>query len=122
MASAVLLDYSLKVVSENGVALNHQRHLRFLPGAGTNGLRQSVTLAAGFNALTVPSGAKLLVLLLGSAVSLTLKGITGDSASVTLAPASSPIGLDAWIPLGASPVVGILNGSASSQTIETIWL
>lgn len=77
--------------------------------------------ASTFQALTVPTGAKALIIELGSAVSITLKGVTGDTG-VKLTPASDPLGLPAIIPLGASPSIGILNGDASAVSIPLIWL
>ena len=77
--------------------------------------------ANSFNALSPPSGSKALIILLGTATSLTLKGITSDTG-VALTPASGPLGIDVIIPLGTSPSIGILNGLGSAQTVECIWL
>ncbi len=83
--------------------------------------REKISLTgSAFTALTVPTGAKSVEIRVGSAISLTLKGVTGDTG-ITIAPASNPISAPVFLPLGASPSVGILNGSASAQTIETIW-
>jgi len=111
------------IVEENGgrIANQAKRESRFVPGVG-NGQRQTVSLTgSAFTALTVPSGAKAVMILLGTAVSLTLKGVTGDTG-ITIAPASAPIA-DAFIclPLGATPSIGIANGSASAQSVEVIW-
>lgn len=83
--------------------------------------RQQVVLAGSvFTALTVPSGAKTVEIRVGSAVSLTLKGVTGD-AGIAITPATNPTGCPVILPLGATPSIGILNGSASPQTVEVIF-
>lgn len=95
---------------------------RWTPGAGANGTRQQVTLtASAFTALSPPSGSKAVVLILGTATSLTLKGLTSDTG-VKLTPASAALGIDVIIPLGTSPSIGIANGLGSDQIIEAIFL
>lgn len=122
MSVIATLDYRLHTLSPQGLGIAQTGRVSFAPGAGTGGKRETVTLtASSFNALTVPSGAKVLIIILGSATSLTLKGITGDTG-ITLAPASNPTGIDAIIPLGATPSIGILNGLASNQNVELCWL
>ena len=84
--------------------------------------QESVTInAATFQALSPPANAKALVIQLGTAESITLKGITGDTG-VKLTPAANPLGLPAVIPLGNSPSIGLLNGDGSAVTIDLIWL
>lgn len=123
MAVQASLDYRLNTNSPAGIGIAQTNQSRWTPGAGTGGKRETVSLTgSAFTALSPPSGSKLLVIVLGAAVSLTLKGITGDSASITLTPATNPLGLDAMIPLGATPVIGILNGVVTAQTVECIWL
>ncbi len=123
MSVIATLDYRLHTVSPNGLGIAQTNKVNFVPGAGTTGKRETVVLTgSAFTALAPPSGSKLLILILGSAVSLTLKGLTGDSSSITIAPATNPPGFDLHLPLGASPVLGILNGSASIQTVEAIWI
>lgn len=85
--------------------------------------RQKVTLAGSvFTTITVPAGAKSVEIRVGSAVSLTLKGVTGDTG-VKIAPATNPTGVPVIMPLDptVTPSLGILNGSAASQTVEVIF-
>lgn len=106
----------------SGLSLNRKIRTRFTVGVGANGQRQTISLTgSAFTSLTVPSGSKLVMLFLDGAISLVLKGITGDSG-ITLAPSTNPIGVDALIPLGASPTIGILNNSTSTQVIEICFL
>ncbi len=121
MSVIATLDYRLHTVSPNGLGIAQANKVNFVPGAGTTGKRETVVLTASiFTALTVPTGAKALIIILGSATSLTLKGISGDTG-VALTPSSNPLGMDAMFPLGASPSIGILNGLASNQNVELIW-
>ena len=84
---------------------------------GQSGQRQTIAIASGFNALTVPSGASCVVIqVMSGAVTLTLKGVTGDTGIVlqsgTLT--SFPI----CIPLGTSPSLGIdSDGTASLDVL-----
>lgn len=83
--------------------------------------REVVSLTgSAFTALSPPSGAKAAIIDVGTSVSLTLKGLTGDSGT-TVAPASSPIGLPLVVPLGATPSIGFANGSATAQTVTVWW-
>jgi len=78
--------------------------------------RESVSLVgtSTFTALSPPSGAALLVLVLAGTPTgaLTLKGVTGDTG-IAIAPASGFKGFPAVIPLGTSPGIGILNAGAT---------
>lgn len=117
--------HTYSIAIEDGDGLEGGRptvQTRWSPGAGNNGTRQTVTITAStFTALSPPSGAKAVALILGTATGLTLKGITGDTGT-TLTPSSSPLGLDAILPLGATPSIGIASSNASNQTIEVLWL
>lgn len=94
-----------------------------LPG----GRRTTVTLTAStFTALTIPTGAKAIVVEFDkepndSLINLTLKGITGDTG-VKLVPSSAAPKIPLVLPLGSSPSCGITNGEASDQTIEILFL
>lgn len=77
--------------------------------------------ASTFQALSPPAGARLL-LIRTSAPSLTLKGVTGDTG-IALTPAANVLPIDIAIPLGATPSVGIANGSATTAaTVRCAWL
>lgn len=123
MASIVTCKTEVSVRSVDGLEGQHAPVAsRWAPGAGTNGTRQTVTLtASAFTALSPPTGAKAVVLILGTATGLTLKGVTGDTG-VALVPASNPLGIDAVLPLGTTPSIGITSSNTSSQTIEVWWL
>lgn len=85
-----------------------------------NGKRETVSLTgSAFTALTVPSGAKAVLILCQDKVSLTLKGVTGDTG-IAITPASSPVSVPVLVPLGATPSIGILNGG-STTTVEVVW-
>lgn len=122
-ASVCVLDYRLSVADAQGVHIEQRQRVYWNPGTTPNGQRLPVTLAGGaFTALTVPSGAKAIAIILGGATSLVLKGVTGDTG-VPIAPASNPItAFDLIMPLGAAPSIGILNNNTSSQTVEVIFL
>lgn len=94
-------------------------------GTGDAAVDTEVTIAATtFQALTVPTGAKAVRIRPGTAVSLTLKGVTGDTG-IAITPASMPAGQtvfdDVYLPLGATPSIGILNGGAGSVTLRVIF-
>lgn len=91
-------------------------------GAGTNGKRETVSLTGSstFTALTVPSGAKAVLILVGTNASLTLKGVTGDTG-IALTPSSNAAGYPVLLPLGTSPSIGILN-AGTTASVEVIWL
>ena len=117
------LDVNLTVEDGTGRRDAEQTRARWSTGdASSLGVkRERVSLTgSAFTAFTVPSGAKSLEIRVGSAVSLTLKGITGDTG-ITIAPASNPIGAPVFLPLGASPSIGVANGSGSAQVIELTW-
>ena|SRR5258708_1230532 len=123
MAALAEIYVRVLVTDPTGIAqYREQAPARFGPGAGTTGKRETVSLPGStFTALSPPAGAKALCIILGQATSLTLKGITGDTG-VALTPASNAIGFDAILPLGASPSIGILNGNASGQSVDLLWL
>lgn len=77
---------------------------------------------SAFTALTPPTGTKGVVIILGTATSLTLKGATGDTTGIKIAPASNPVNIPFCTPLGASPSLGILNGESSAQSVKVVWL
>lgn len=74
--------------------------------------QQTFTITAStFNAITVPSGAKAILI---SAVTggATLKGVTGDTG-IKLGTNCPTL-----IPLGTTPSIGILDTSGSTQTVQ----
>lgn len=89
--------------------------------ASTSGKREPVALGASASTtLSVPASAKYLVLLVQSAVSLTLEGAALDTG-IAITPATNPIQAPVMIPLGASPAVVVTNGT-TAQTAVAIWL
>ncbi len=86
---------------------------------GTNGQRQDVALTAAFTALTVPTGAvAVLIKLVSGAVTLTLKGVTGDTGIKLQSGTLSTIPI--CLPLGATPSIGILSDGAG--VVEVLFL
>lgn len=86
---------------------------------GHSGKRETVSLTASFNALSPPSGSAALFLhRVSGNVTLTLKGVTGDTGIVLQSGTLGTIPM--LIPLGTSPSIGIL--SDGSATVECIWL
>ena len=96
---------------------------RFAQGTAGDGKREPVTLTGSstFNALSPPSGAKgVRILLPSTAASLTLKGVTGDGTGIVIVGASGYTGLPIVLPL-SSASIGILNaGSTVTAIVE--WL
>lgn len=117
--SMATLRLSLEITGDDG-GTHLDRTVRWVP-AIEGGLREIVTLAAAsFTALSPPTGAKAVFILPDEdAVSLTLKGLTGDTGT-TLAPASNPINGPSFFFLGASPSVGITNAGAATSAL-VIW-
>lgn len=123
MAAMGLIRMGIEVLTETGRRISYTLNRRIPIGAGTCGRQETVTLTASiFTALSPPAGAKAVAIILGAATSLTLKGVTGDGTGISITPASNPLAIDVLLPLGTSPSIGILNGSASNQTIDVIWL
>jgi len=124
MASSVKLKIELEVSDiESKTVLGQELDRKWsLPSGLPNGQRQPISLtASAFTSITVPSGVNAVMLVLGAAFNLVLKGITGDTG-INLVPTTNPLGIDVFLPLGASPSLGILNNHTSAQTIEVIFL
>ena len=85
----------------------------------TNGAteQKTVSLAAGFNNISIPSGAKGIFVDVGSSTNMILKGVTADKG-ISL-DATTPV----LLPLSAdgSATVGISNMSASSQSVKVYF-
>lgn len=125
MSKIARVRLNVAVLDETGQPLVQARFdnppLQFVPGT-PEGQWQPLSLAASvFTALTVPTGAKAVLLDLGQAVSLTLKGLTGDTG-IVLCAATAPLGVPVVLPLGTAPSIGILNGLGSTQVIQALWL
>lgn len=115
------LDLGLDVLGDQGGRVLTEEHtMRWAPASGAL-KREVLTLAAGANTITPPTGAKSVLLILGTAESLALKGIAADTG-IALTPASNPVGFDAFLPLASVTSFVITNGEASSQAITAIWL
>ncbi len=86
---------------------------------GTNGKREDVALTAAFTALSPPTGASaVLIKVVSGAVTLTLKGVTGDTGIKMQSAALTTIPI--CIPLGSSPSIGVL--SDGTAVLEVLWL
>jgi hypothetical protein len=86
--------------------------------AGANGKRETVTLAAAFNALSPPSDAHfVLIRWISGTGALRLKGITGDTGvAIGVLDADSP---PVMLPIDA-PSIGITSDATGS--VEVLWL
>ena len=123
MATQASLYTRQSVLNDDGAdVLADEREYRWTVASGVL-KREEVTLTgSAFTALSPPTNAKKVrIILPAAAVSLTLKGVTGDTG-ITLSPASNFIGGTVELTLGASPSLGILNGSATARLITVIWL
>lgn len=123
MAAVATIEVRVKVHDGQVDRTDVSKTVRFAIGAGTSGKHEQVSLSgSAFTALTVPTGAKAVIIVPASgAGALTIKGITGDTGS-TVRPSSNPItDLPLILPLGTTPSIGILN-SGSSTTVECYWL
>ena|SRR5438445_9899757 len=110
------------VVDSAGQVLTVQSDSVFNLGVGNAAVDTEVVLTNGvFTALSVPTGSKAVRIRTSGAVSLTLKGVTGD-VGVTISPATGAITDDLYLTLGTTPSIGILNGGASPVTARVIFL
>jgi phage baseplate assembly protein gpV len=123
MATQATLRTVQSVLNDDGVdVMPDEREYRWTVAAGVLAREEVSLTGSAFTALTVPTNAKKVRLIIpAAAVSLTLKGVTGDTGT-TITPASNYIGGTVELTLGASPSLGILNGSATARTITAIWL
>lgn len=87
-----------------------------------NGQRTSLSCTgSAFTALSPPTGAVAVIIIPPvTAVSLTLRGITGDTG-IPIVPATAYKGLPLVIPFGAAPALGIYNAGATCL-VEVIYL
>ena len=123
MAATVELEISLTVRDTEGrvILTEPSKVYRWTPASGLP-KREVVSLTgSAFTALSPPTSAKAVLIYLESGVSITTKGVTGDTGT-TVAPASGPIRAPVLLPLGASPSLGLTNGNASAQSVTCIWL
>lgn len=81
--------------------------------------RVSLTGSA-FTALSPPTGAKGVFIEVGVNPSLTIKGVTGDSG-VAATPSSNVWDGWAFLPLGATPSIGIANAGATC-VCRAVWI
>lgn len=85
---------------------------------GASGKRETVTLAAAFNALSPPTGAVFVVIKWVSGTgALTLKGVTGDTGVAMGALSATRPAI--MLPI-SSPSIGILAADVGS--VDVLWL
>ncbi len=112
---------SIGITGPDGTQEINIAPIRFVPG-NLLPKRERVSLTGStFTALSPPSGAQFVLVDLGTSVSLTVKGVTGDTGS-TCAPTSAPVGGLILLSLGTAPSIGLTNGSATAQVVTVIWL
>lgn len=125
MANVATMKLELTCEGANGVTLSHDPPAkRWSPATAlAGGQRQTVSLPATTNtAITVPTGAKLMAILLPtSAISIQLKGNNSDTG-VSLSPSSNALGADCVLSLGATPTPILYNGDSSATSCEVIFL
>ncbi len=86
---------------------------------GANGQRQTLTLSNAFSTVTVPTGAHAVVMQVTSgAVTLTLKGVTGDTGTVLQSGTLATVPI--VLPLGTTPSLGLL--STGTATVDVWWV
>lgn len=104
----------------NGERYTDTREIGYSYAAGAR-QQQTVTIAAStFTALTVPSGATGVCIVLpttGSAT-ISLKGITGDSTSILV---DGTNGVPIILPLRGTPVLGFAKSDAGTIDIRIWW-
>lgn len=108
------------VTDSTGVILNRELPpVRFSPASGLP--KQEVVSLTGSasTVLSPPTGAKAVLIELGTATSITLKGLSGDTGT-TVSPTSNPIGGDLFLWLGATPSITLTNGG-STVSVAVIW-
>lgn len=120
MASLGLLEWQVTIQDATGFPLRRGAVKRFNP-LSPNGVVQQVALPAStFTALSVPAGATHMAILLNGAVSLSLKGLTGDTGIPLVGTTAR-----AWdvvlMPIN-STTIGILNSGASAASVEVLFL
>jgi len=87
----------------------------------TSGVRQQQTVsctAGAFTSITVPSGAKAILIDVGTSTDLALKGVTGDTGISldSTCPVLLPISDDP-----ATTTLGLLNRSGSAKTAKVYF-
>ena len=95
--------------------------IRWVPGSLLPKRERVSLTGSAFTALSPPSGAKAVLIDPDTSVSLTIKGITGDTGTV-ITPSSAPLGIPVILPLGSAPSIGIANGSATAQVVTVWWM
>lgn len=84
-----------------------------------DGQMTPLTLASGFNALTVPTGAQgVMIRLTAGALTITVKGVTGDTGVVLQSGTLTTVPI--ILPLGTSPSIG-LTTSGTGGTCEVLF-
>lgn len=122
MSALAEVKISVVVTDSTGVVIERDLiPVRFAPGAGASGQHQTLSLASGNNTITIPSGAKALLLeLTSSAPALTIKGASGDTGT-TITPTSSVTGVALFLPLGTSPSL-IINNAGSTYSADATFI
>jgi hypothetical protein len=122
MACYARVTLRIEVQGPTGLETVRDQPVSFALGVGDHvDMREYSIATATYQAFTIPTGAKLMLVYLGDAVSMTLKGNTADTG-VPVSPSSGPLGLDLVVPLGASPTPGILNGHSGTQSVWVAFL
>ena len=115
MAATPLCEVYIRcaVTDASGTREWSQPPVKFGLGVGAYEVVQDVTLTASVDTtVTVPTGARAVLIRPALAASLSIKGATSDGNLLTVTPATNPLGSDIFLTLGASPVLVLHNGAA----------
>ncbi len=122
MACYARVTLRIEVQGPGGLETVRDQPVSFQLGVGDHVKQEKLSLTgSAFTALSPPTGAKLLLLALGDAPSLSLKSVTGDGAGLTITPSTLVLGGDHLIWLGDSPTIGIYNADSDSATGWAFW-
>lgn len=119
MASTATVAVSVTVSDGTKNTVQESYSVNGLTIVAENGKRETLSLSAGANTITPPTGAKGVLLMCQGKVSLTLKGIGGDTGVAIEGASANQI--PALIPLSGSVASFVLN-STGAQTLEAIWI
>lgn len=121
MAQRAELRLSLDLYDTYGnlVAGSPPLDIRVTPASGLPKTEVISLTGSAFTALSPPSGALGVLIIPESAVSLSLKNVTGDATGIVTVPATAN-GIPILLPLGTAPGLGFLNNGATA-TVKVIW-
>lgn len=126
MAASATVLVRATVADDDGVEADRiERRTPIADVVGVSGKRETITLANGDNTLTVPTGARALILLpADDSRTIKLKGNAGDTGVTLFTTGGTRTDDDvvpAVIPIGSTPSSVILN-SSGALTLDALWV